>query len=192
MATLNSSIPNSLTGTLSSPGSLSGNISVGSIKADMNDYYDKDQVDELLENKANVDHDHTIKSGMVTYTLQEAYDSIKSNYTTNLEVNNAISNYAAPKDHTHDQYLTEHQSLDHLALKDHTHEEYLTEHQDLSHLATKEDLNGKADLEHVHDQYLTEHQDISGKADITYVDNAINTALNGIESQLDQIIGEEV
>lgn len=78
---------------------------------------------------------------------------------------------------------------------------------DMSNYYNKEEVDGlllgKADLEHSHDEYvtedelaakgyLTEHQDISGKADITYVDNAINTALNGIESQLDQIIGGDL
>ena len=43
----------------------------------------------------------------------------------------------------------------------HTHEEYLTEHQNISHLATKEELNTKADEEHTHEEYLTEHQNIS-------------------------------
>ena len=57
----------------------------------------------------------------------------------------------AEKDHEHTQYLTEHQSLEHLALKEHTHDEYLTEHQSLEHLALKE---------HTHDEYLTEHQSL--------------------------------
>lgn len=121
----------------------------------------------------------------------------------------------ALKDHTHEGMATEeyvNEKIDSIDIPE----------VDLSGLATKEELNGKADKNHnhnitwdggetvdlqtafdyvayykanknhTHDQYLTEHQDISGKADITYVDNAINTALNGIESQLDQIIGEEV
>lgn len=57
--------------------------------------------------------------------------------------------------HTHEQYLTEHQSLDHLALKEHTHDEYLTEHQDISHLATKEEIpniKGLATEEYVNNQ----------------------------------------
>ena len=261
MAMMRTTTPGSLTGSLSASGTMSANITVGTVNmaaADMTNYYDKEEVDGLLEGKADVDHDHTVKAGVIELTLQEANDGILKSKTTETQVNTLINNYAAPiehvhdqyalqsdipsidglateeyvnekvdsidipevdlsglatkeelngkadSEHVHDQYLTEHQSLDHLALKDHTHEEYLTEHQDLSHLATKEELNGKADSDHTHDQYLTEHQDLShlatkeeltsidGLASTTYVDNAINTALNGIESQLDQIIGEEV
>ena len=80
-------------------GNLKASLTVGSV-SDINplNAYTKDQVNELLGEKSDVNH-------------------------------------------THGQYLTEHQSLDHLALKEHTHDEYLTEHQDISHLASKEELN---------------------------------------------------
>ena len=94
----------------------------------------------------------------------------------------------------------------------HTHEEYLTEHQNISHLATKEELNTKADEEHTHEEYLTEHQNIShlalkselfskdyndltnkpnipsieGLATETYVTNAIaNAQLGGGDTNID-------
>lgn len=47
-------------------------------------------------------------------------------------------------------------ALNNKASLNHTHSEYLTEHQDIS---------GKADINHTHSQYLTQHQDISGKAE---------------------------
>jgi hypothetical protein len=75
--------------------------------------------------------------------------------------------HLALKEHEHKQYLTQHQSLDHLALKDHKHKEYLTEHQSLAHLALKD---------HKHAEYLTEHQDLSSyakKADIPDVSDFI-------------------
>lgn len=75
--------------------------------------------------------------------------------------------HLALKEHEHKQYLTQHQSLDHLALKEHKHKEYLTEHQSLAHLALKD---------HKHAEYLTEHQDLSDyakKADIPDVSDFI-------------------
>lgn len=86
------------------------------------------------------------------------------------EKNKAIEeelNNKANKEHTHDEYLTEHQDLSDYALKSEIPKDYLTEipneyvtetelnnkgylteHQDISHLATKEELNqGKADME---------------------------------------------
>ena len=136
MAMMRTTTPGSLTGSLSASGTMSANITVGTVNmtaADMTNYYDKEEVDGLLENKSDVDH-------------------------------------------THDNYVT---NTTHTALK-------------LRVASLENKIDKKADIEHTHEEYLTEHQDISGKADITYVDNAINTALNGIESQLDQIIGEEV
>ena len=94
----------------------------------------------------------------------------------------------ADKEHTHSQYLTQHQDISHLATKQelvhnhdnqyapktHTHEQYLTEHQNISHLATKEELVHNHDtqyapISHEHEQYLTEHQSLTHlatKADI--------------------------
>ena len=94
-------------------GNLKASLTVGSV-SDINplNAYTKDQVNELLGEKSDVNH-------------------------------------------IHEQYLTEHQSLDHLALKEHTHEQYLTEHQDISHLATKEEIpsiKGLATEEYVNNQ----------------------------------------
>ena len=174
-------------GYLTAENPIKGTITVGSvnvIQADLSDYYNKEDVNGLLAGKADLEHVHD------QYALQSDIPSIDG-LATEEYVNEKIDSIDIPE-------------------------------VDLSGLATKEELNGKADKNHnhnitwdggetvdlqtafdyvayykanknhTHDQYLTEHQDISGKADITYVDNAINTALNGIESQLDQIIGEEV
>lgn len=46
-------------------------------------------------------------------------------------------------EHKHAEYLTEHQSLEHLALKEHKHDEYLTEHQSLEGYAKTTDLFSK-------------------------------------------------
>ena len=161
---------NTLTGSLSTETPITGNITVGTVNitagADMSNYYDKEEVDGLLLGKADLEHSHD------EYALQSDIPSIEG-LATEEYVNEKFDSIDIPE-------------------------------VDLSGLATKEDLNGKADSEHVHEEYLTEHQDLShlatkeelpsidGLASTTYVDNAINTALNGIESQLDQIIGEEV
>lgn len=58
--------------------------------------------------------------------------------------------------------------------KKHTHEEYLTEHQSLDHLATKQELQAKADEEHTHSYNdLTDKPNLDEKASISYVDNAV-------------------
>jgi hypothetical protein len=98
------------------------------------------------------------------------------------ELRNLI-NSKADKEHTHEEY----------SLIDHKHDEYLTAHQDISHLATKEEipnLDGYAKLENIPDVskfiteipaiyvtetelenkgYLTEHQSLEGYATESYV-----------------------
>lgn len=98
------------------------------------------------------------------------------------ELRNLV-NSKADKEHTHEEY----------SLIDHKHDEYLTAHQDISHLATKEELpnlDGYAKLENIPDVskfiteipsdyitenelenkgYLTEHQSLAGYATESYV-----------------------
>ena len=98
------------------------------------------------------------------------------------ELRNLI-NSKADKEHTHEEY----------SLIGHKHDEYLTAHQDISHLATKEELpnlDGYAKLENIPDVskfityipseyitetelenkgYLTEHQSLVGYATESYV-----------------------
>ena len=98
------------------------------------------------------------------------------------ELRNLI-NSKADSAHSHEEY----------ALAEHTHDEYLTEHQDISHLATKEELpnlDSYAKLENIPDVskfiteipavyvtetelenkgYLTEHQSLAGYATESYV-----------------------
>ena len=81
-----------------------------------------------------------------------------------------LSGYVTEDELNAKGYLTQHQSLDHLALKGHKHEEYLTEHQSLGHLALKE---------HKHEEYLTEHQDISHLA--------TKTSVSSLESEVSNL-----
>ena len=127
MAMMRTTTPGSLTGSLSASGTMSANITVGTVNmtaADMTNYYDKEEVDGLLEGKADVDHTHT---EYVTNSLYSSNLTIMSTHITRLDNADA-------------------------------------------------EINTKLDT----------------KADITYVDDAINTALGNIESELDEIIGEEV
>lgn len=96
-----------------------------------------------------------VTNGDTTYKLD------MSQVATKEELEHNHDTVYAPKEHVHSQYITEHQSLEHLALKEHTHTEY-------------------AQKEHEHSQYLTEHQDISHLASKAYVSNEIaNAQLNG-------------
>lgn len=114
------------------------------------------------------------------------------------ELRNLV-NSKADKEHTHEEY----------SLIDHKHDEYLTAHQDISHLATKEELpnlDGYAKLENIPDVskfiteipseyiteselenkgYLTEHQSLAGYATKTYVLTEIaKAALEGNDIDL--------
>ena len=90
-------------------------------------------------------------------TLSEISDALKDNKDIVTVLENSIASKANASD------------LDNYSLSNHTHSQYLTEHQDISHLATKDEipsLTGYATESWVKGQnYLTEHQDISGKQD---------------------------
>lgn len=67
--------------------------------------------------------------------------------------------------------------------KEHTHSEYLTEHQDLSEYAKKTDIPTvptKVSAFENDKGYLTSHQSLVGYATEQYVTNAITTAFEGI------------
>lgn len=69
--------------------------------------------------------------------------------------------------------------------KEHTHEQYLTEHQDISQLATKEELqnglNGKADIDHEHEEIPQIIAELANKAN--------SSELDDIEEALEEIVG---
>lgn len=93
-------------------------------------------------------------------------------------------------EHTHEEYLTEHQSLENYALK--------TEIPSIDGLASKtyvdSEVAKKADEDHTHNQYLTQHQDISHlatKAEIPTVPTNIS-AFNNDSGYLKAIPGEYI
>ena len=133
---------------------------------------------------------------------------IDSIYATKNEVDSKLA-VKADKEHTHEQYLTEHQDISQLATKEeltnelaskadiehnhdyayasktHIHEQYLTEHQDISQLATKEELqnglNGKADIDHEHEEIPQIIAELANKAN--------SSELDDIEEALEEIVG---
>ena len=71
------------------------------------------------------------------------------------------------------------EALDGKADVNHTHSQYLTQHQDIS---------GKADINHTHSQYLTTHQDISGKVDkVTGKGLSTNDFTDSYKNKLDNL-----
>ena len=75
---------------------------------------------------------------------------------------------------------------------------YLTEHQSLNHLATKDELSGYSVTSHTHSQYLqssdlsdyakkSEVPSIAGLADKTYVDNKVAALVSGAPETLDTL-----
>lgn len=142
----------------------------GSGDIDLSGYVTKDEF--------NV-HKHEGVYAPVKHSHDEYLTSVPSEYVTEEELDDK-------------GYLTEHQSLSHLATKEelqnhkhdalyapltHEHEQYLTEHQSISHLATKSDLLNKSDKGHTHSYNelgnLPTIPSIDGLASIEYVDNAI-------------------
>ena len=103
----------------------------------------------------------------LTNTLKSNYDTAYTHSQSTHAPSNAQKNSDITKteieakltgnitSHTHNQYLTEHQSLENYALKSEIPTNYLTSIP--SEYITETELTAKG--------YLTEHQDISGKAD---------------------------
>ena len=105
----------------------------------------------------------------------------------------------ADVNHTHSQYLTEHQDIsgkvDKVIGKGLSTEDYTTaEKTKLAGLSNYDDteilsaLDGKADVNHTHNQYLTEHQDISGKVDkVTGKGLSTNDFTDSYKNKLDNL-----
>ena len=106
----------------------------------------------------------------------------------------------ADVNHTHSQYLTEHQDIsgkvDKVTGKGLSTEDYTTEEKTkLAGLSNYDDtqiieaLDGKADVNHTHSQYLTEHQDISRKVDkVTGKGLSTNDFTDSYKNKLDNAI----
>lgn len=176
-----------------------------SVDVDLTLYYTKEEVDTLLNNKADVTHIHTVADiedmpDLTKYALKTDVPTvptktselindtgfittIPSEYITENELNTELSTKANISDiPSLDGYATETFVTNKIAEASLGGGEV-----DLSGLATKDELNSslatKSDVGHTHEQYLTEHQDISMKADKTELHSHTNkTVLDGITS----------
>ena len=104
---------------------------IDTVSVDISICYTKEEVNTLLENKADVSHTH------VSADITDLVIPTKVSQLTN------DSGFLAT---IPQEYITETE----LEAKG-----YLTEHQDISNLATKTELNTKANTDHTHSQYLT-------------------------------------
>ena len=196
--------------------------------------YVKDEVDDLLSlksdkadvyTKTEIDNKHYLTkhqdiSGKVDKVTGKGLST--EDYTTEEKNKLAgLSNYndsavllalkkKADINHTHSEYLTEHQDIsgkvDKVTGKGLSTEDYTTaEKNKLAGLSNYDDtqiieaLDGKADVNHTHSQYLTEHQDLSGKADISDIptktsdltnDSGFLTSHQDISGKVDKVTGK--
>lgn len=185
-------------------------------KLDMSNVVDKYDLTIELEKKAEKEHEHSqylTEHQDISHLASQAYvkNEIANAQLGGGETEIDLSGYAtkddlltkADKEHTHSQYLTQHQDISHLATKaelehnhdevyapkTHTHEQYLTEHQSLEHLALKEHTHNYSPTTHTHSYNdLTNKPtipSIDGLATETYVNQAIaNAQLGGEEVDL--------
>lgn len=110
----------------------------------------------------------------------KSFTNVLSGYATASALESGLAGKAAA-DHTHSQYLTEHQDISGKADKATTLSGYgITD----AYTKTETDsaLSGKAALDHTHPQYLTEHQSLSNYYTKTEVDNTF--------ASLDELNGE--
>ena len=135
----------------------------GNVKLD--GYATEDYVDEAIADLVN-----SAPEAMNTFKeLADAIEQHEDVYEAYVqEVSIQLAN-KAEKEHTHSQYLTQHQDLSAYATKSYVTSEIAKaqlegEEVDLSGFATKTELENKADKEHTHEEYLTEHQDLSDYA----------------------------
>ena len=172
------------------------------VNVDLTLYYTKEEINTLLNNKANISHTHTVADieDMSDYALKTDIPTvptktseltndtgfittIPTEYITESELNTELSTKANISDiPSLDGYATETFVTNKIAEASLSGGEV-----DLSGLATKDELNTglatKSNVGHIHEQYLTEHQDISMKADKTELHNHNNkTVLDGITS----------
>ena len=178
--------------------------------------YDDTQIIETLDGKADVNHTHSqyltehqdisgkvdkvTGKGLSTedYTTAEKTKLAGLSNYDDTEILSALSG-KADVNHTHSQYLTEHQDIsgkvDKVIGKGLSTEDYTTaEKTKLAGLSNYDDteilsaLDGKADVNHTHNQYLTEHQDISGKVDkVTGKGLSTNDFTDSYKNKLDNL-----
>ena len=148
-------------------GRMSAKITVGTINSgiDKDLVYTKEEMNELLDNKADTVHAH-----------EEYLTEVPSNYATtrisklvdfNEETETLIYEHY---DMTQEDFAIRFGSTEECALA--ASELAVQNANNIELIDTS--LENKADINHTHDEYLTEHQDISHLATTSYVDDAID------------------
>ena len=146
----------------------------GAANLDFDNFATKDEMVINLSAKSDTTHTHDDRYATINH--QHSYNELSDKPTipsvdglaTETYVDNAIANAQLGGGNAGvklDRYATKDDLLT-KADKEHTHEQYLTEHQNISHLATKEELvhnhdNQYAPYTHTHNQYLTGHQSLT-------------------------------
>lgn len=164
-------------------------------EVDLTPYATETYVDNAIDNIPEVDlSKHALKSELPTkvsqlendskfITREEVPETDLSEYAKKSELPSVPTKVSA---FTNDAgYLTAHQDISGKADKNHTHPEYLTQHQPLDEYAKKSEIPDVSDFitsipsEYITESelnakgYLTEHQSLAGYATEKYVDDAI-------------------
>lgn len=174
------------------------------VDIDLSDYYDKTTINNMLNNKANTNHNHDGIYANVNHHHDALYADANHNHD---------ATYARAS-HTHGEYLTsvpeEYVTDTKLASKGYATQAFVTnkiaEAQlsgggdgggiDLSGYATKDELDAKANANHNHDsryalknhthsEYLTEHQDVSHLQ--TKTDNRLYTTNKSVIGAINEL-----
>ena len=174
------------------------------VDIDLSDYYDKTTINNMLNNKANTNHNHDGIYANVNHHHDALYADANHNHD---------ATYARAS-HTHGEYLTsvpeEYVTDTKLASKGYATQAFVTnkiaEAQlsgggdggsiDLSGYATKDELDAKANANHNHDtryalknhthnEYLTEHQDVSHLQ--TKTDNRLYTTNKSVVGAINEL-----
>lgn len=167
-------------------------------------YYTKDEVIDLIYNidfsKVNIDLSNYYTKAQVDNKIPKNFiTSIPSEYVTDSELNKSLSGYSKTN-HTHNQYLTQHQSLNNYYQKTEI-DNKLKGYSTSSHTHNNYSTTG-----HTHSQYLTEHQSLAEYAKLTdiptdyiksipseYVtETELNNVIGDIASVIDLINGEVI
>ena len=155
---------------------------------DVNNTYNKTEINTLLEKKSDIDHMHDNSYAPLshnhdnlyyrreeTFSGEEIIDLIPdvSDFATKDELSNK-ADYSHTHDdlesaiqyHNHnDKYYTKEQSMSTEEIREFVETAVTTGTIDMSAYATKEDLLGKADKDHTHDELLEEIVNVSDRID---------------------------
>ena len=174
------------------------------VDIDLSDYYDKTTINNMLNNKANTNHNHDGIYANVNHHHDALYADANHNHD---------ATYARAS-HTHGEYLTsvpeEYVTDTKLASKGYATQAFVTNKiaeaqlsgggdggsMALSGYATKDELDAKANANHNHDtryalknhthnEYLTEHQDVSHLQ--TKTDNRLYTTNKSVVGAINEL-----